>query len=70
MAKVTFIKNGQKRKKPWQHQRLLFKRFLIRLSVLGNIVTIVYILYSHGYLTNIIETVNPILEAVIQQLPL
>lgn len=70
MAQVNFIRDGKKRKKPFMHQRLIFKRFLIRLSILSNLGMGVYILYSHGYLTNIFEKLNPILEGLIQQLPL
>lgn len=64
MATIKFIGRGQKRQKKWLHEKVLFKRFVFRLSILGNMTSLGYLAYYKGYLTNIFEMVAPILESL------
>lgn len=70
MAKLIRITSFHKRKKKWEHFKLRFRIFLFRMSVLLNLACLIYFLDQDGKLTNIYMMVNPILEAIINKLPL
>ena len=74
MAHIRFLKKGQRKAKRWLHEKLRLRKLLLRLSLIANLSILTYFAYEYGYLTNIIETYNrevaPILESLINQLPL
>ena len=74
MAKIYRLYKGEKSRKRKERFKMRMRSFFFKLSMLTNLTGITYLLYQHGYLTNIIDIYNtkvaPILESLINQLPL
>ena len=70
MAQIVRVDKRTKRRKKWEHFKIRIRLFSFRLSLLINVLFVLYVANEQGLLTNIIEMVNPIMEAIITKLPL
>lgn len=70
MAKIISVDRRTKRRKKWEHFKIRIRLFAFRLSLLINVLFVLYVANEQGLLTNIIKMVNPIMEAIITKLPL
>ena len=70
MAQIIRVDKRSQRRKKWEHFKIRIRLFAFRLSLLINIFFVLYHANEQGLLTNIIEMVNPIMEAIKTKLPL
>jgi len=70
MAIIKFVDKRNPRNKRMQHLKLRFRSTIFKASILINLILSIYIAHMHGYLTNIYVKVAPILESLINKLPL
>jgi hypothetical protein len=70
MAKIISVDRRSKRRKKWEHFKINIRLYAFRLSLLINILFVLYVANEQGLLTNIIKMVSPIMEAIINKLPL
>jgi len=70
MAKIIKIDKFNQRQKKFEHFKIKLRLFAFRLSLLINILFVIYYANEQGLLTNILEMVNPIMEAIKDKLPL
>jgi len=70
MALIVRVDKRNSRRKKWQHFKLRFRIYSLRLSILLNLLTILYFAEESGWLTTNYERLNPILESLINKLPL
>jgi len=66
------ILRASKTKKRWKHLRMRLRNGIFRISIVFNVLLGIYIYEPDiaNKLTDIIERVAPLLESLIQQLPL
>lgn len=69
MAKILRVDRRHPRRKKWEHFKMRSRIYLFRASYLTNLAALIYLADQQGRLTTIIVMVNPILEAILKQLP-
>lgn len=64
MAKIYRLKPFEKSRKRKERWIMRSRKFFFRLSLLINVLLTLYIAYSEGHLTNIIEQVAQLIESL------